>query len=231
MNKKEQVVVICLVLVVILTICGVSLWLSRRDNRQAALEPTSSLAVQPSLAVADNAMGQLELFGTETAVARQTEEALFDDEGGVMGEIAMFGTQTAIAANHTPMPTLTFLKLLSTQKYWSPPVNDSFSPHFVYDTNLWALTDLRTLANLQESGCTLRVGGGRGLGPGWTTEASFLQVNDRTFTTILAKYETTPEFMTYSLIESSVVFEIAAPAEFEQCRRDGEVVLKTMLIP
>lgn len=230
MNKKEQVVVICLVLVVILTICGVSLWLSRRDNRLAALEPTSSPITDTAPPTADP-MEVFKIFGTQTAVARQTEEALFDDEGGVMGEIAMFGTQTAIAANHTPMPTLTFLKLLSTQKYWSPPVNDSFSPHFVYDTNLWALTDLRTLANLQESGCTLRVGGGRGLGPGWTTEASFLQVNDRTFTTILAKYETTPEFMTYSLIESSVVFEIAAPAEFEQCRRDGEVVLKTMLIP
>jgi hypothetical protein len=175
-------------------------------------------------------MEMLYIFGTQTAVAL-TEEAAFDDEGGVQGELAMFATQTAIVSSHTPMPTLTFLKLLPNQKYWSPPVNDAFSPHFVYDTNQWALTDLRTLASLQQDGCTLRVAGGRGLGPGWTTEASFMQVNDHTFTTILAKYETVPEFMTYSLIESSMVFEIAAPSEFEQCRRDGEVILKTMLIP
>lgn len=233
MNKREQVVVICLVLLVILTICGVSLWLSRRDNNPRVIEQAQATPTNASVPPTDDeidSMKMLAIYGTQTAVAlrHSTDLLPFDDEGGVTGELAMFGTQTAIVMNHTPVPTVT---LMSNQAYWSPPAIDAFFPHFFYDASQWALTDLRTLASLRVRGCTLRVAGGRALGPGWSTEESSLQVHGHRFATVLATYETTPQFITYSLIESSMVFEIASPVSFEQCRDDGEVVLKTMLIP
>lgn len=145
-----------------------------------------------------------------------------------MEAIALFGTQTAEAMNHTPAPTIT---IALDQKYWTPAANKDVSLYFTYNTTHWELTDLRTLASLQIAGCTLRLAGGHALGPGWSTEESSLQAGETVFTTILAKYDTVPQFITYSLIENDVVFEITASVDFEACRAGGEIVLKTLIVP
>lgn len=143
-----------------------------------------------------------------------------------MEDLAMFGTQTAVAMLGRIVPAAT---LLPNQQYWSPLTNDSLSPYFTYDSTQWARTDVRTLASLQTSGCTLRVAGGHALGPGWTTQESSLQVADVPFITVLASYEGTPQFITYSL-ENGTVFEIASATDFTQCQQAGEAILKTMIV-
>lgn len=152
-------------------------------------------------------------------VAAQTAAAMPDPM--LMVEIA--GTQTAVAAL---LPTAT---LLPNGQYWVPPAADGFLPRFTYASTQWALVDASTLASLRVSGCTLRRAGGRALGPDWSTEPGSFTAGGVSFVTVLAKYQGTPQFITYSA-PSGDVFEIASASGFEKCQQDGETVLKSLTL-
>jgi hypothetical protein len=138
--------------------------------------------------------------------------------------VKMAASATAKALNVTPVPSLT---LPPGVREWQFPADD-FSMRLVYDATRWARTDANTLASLQITGCTLRQAGGRSLGPGWSTEETTFHTEMVSFLAILAKYEDTPKFKTYSALPNGPVFEITSDSEFERCMQDGESVLKSI---
>lgn len=214
MNQREKLLLMALLFAALLTIISVMGWLFIDNSHQTSL--------QENYAKNDSQMKTLRKFATLTALAAENKFSTPDP----MSLLNKFATQTAEALNNTPTPTAT---LLPDTKYWYPLSADGFAPRLTYNSKQWAATDIRTLASLQISGCVLRLAGGRALGPGWTTEESTLKTENQLFSSILAKRDGVPQFITYSL-PNGAVFEIASESDFAQCQQSGEAVLKTITI-
>jgi hypothetical protein len=224
MTKKEKFLLVGLIVLVVVTIALIINWVlfNSAEDQPITLLPAATIGV-PDVAVAQTAAAQsrpdplniLAMVASQTAGAESTPDP--------MNLLEMIALQTA-AALAAPSATLP-----PGLNYWSPPANADFSPRFTYDSSQWALVDSSTLASLQTSGCTLRLAGGRGLGPDWSTEASSFQVGNTSFMMVLAKYQGAPQFITYSA-PSGAVFEIASAEGFDQCRQAGEIVLQSMLV-
>ena len=143
-----------------------------------------------------------------------------------MGVVEIAASQTALAKLVPPTPAATLLPGLV---YWVPSSTGRTSLYFLYDSTRWALTDASTLASLEITGCTLRRAGGRGLGPGWSTEQSTLKTESVPFLVIVAKFQGQTQFVTYSGPDDNV-FEITAPSQPDSCIQAGENVIKSVSV-
>ncbi len=208
MNQKERLFLVSVIVFAIVVMALIINWLlvSRANNQPAAEE------------------NETEMHGIVEMAASQTAKA--ESRPNAMNLVERAASQTAAVLLTEAAPTAT---LPPDIKYWLPAVISGFSARFTYNSTQWALTDTSTLASLQTGGCTLRLAGGRSLGPGWSTEESSFQTGQVSFVTVLAKYQGTPQFMTYSM-PNGLVFEIASAADFEQCLQDGESVLKSVIL-
>jgi len=243
MNQKNMVIawiVLVLMLAAVAAIIIVPVLLLSGSNDGGFPGGTQSGSGFPRPFATHDGLGLVEIAASQTAErTTQTAGGLSPAEIAAtqtaddwppttlgMGLIEVAASQTTSALLVSPTPTATLMPGL---KYWSPASTSHTGLRFLYDSTHWALTDAGTLASLEISGCTLRLAGGHGLGPGWSTEETTFATGSVSFLKIVSKFQDQAQFVTYSGPDQ-VVFEITAPGLQDSCIQAGESIIKSVTV-